>query len=95
LGQALSVSPFYRYYTQTAVKYFDVYRGHDGSQEYYTSNYDLSAFNSSFFGMGFKWTPVRGLFGVQRLNTLELRYGHYDSSRSLVSDIISLNIKFK
>lgn len=95
LGNAVSLSPFYRYYTQTAVKYFDVYEGHDGTSEFYTSNYDLSGFNSGFYGMGFKFTPLKGLLGIQRLHTLELRYGHYDSSRNLVSDIISLNIKFK
>jgi len=93
--QAFSLSPFYRYYSQTAVKYFDEFEAHDGSQEFYTSNFDLSAFNSNFYGLGMKFTPPGGILGWERLNTIELRYGHYDSSRNLISDIVSLNIKFK
>ena len=42
-----------------------------------------------------KWTPLKGVFGISKFNTLELRYGHYDSSRNLVSDIISINLKFR
>lgn len=95
LTQAFSLSPFYRYYTQSAVDYFAAYQAHDGTQEFYTSNYDLSKFDSNFFGIGLKWTPPNGVFGIQRLNTLEVRYGHYDTTRSLVSDIISLNLKFR
>lgn len=95
LIQSFSISPFYRYYSQTEVKYFDGFQRHDGAQEFYTSNYDLSSFDSNFYGFGLKWTPVRGIFGIQRLNTLELRYGHYDSSRNLISNIVSLHVKFK
>jgi hypothetical protein len=95
LTNTFSVSPFYRYYTQTAVKYFAAKNGHTGSEEFYTSNYDLSGFNSNFLGMGLKWTPLKGIFGISQFNTLELRYGHYDSSRNLVSDIISINLKFR
>ncbi len=95
LSQALSVSPFYRYYTQSAAKYFDAYRKHDASQEFYTSNYDLSKFDSSFFGVGLRFTPINGVFGIKYFNALELRYGHYARSTQLNSDIISLNLKFK
>ncbi|MFX8362484.1 DUF3570 domain-containing protein, partial [Acinetobacter baumannii] len=34
-----SISPFYRYYTQTAVKYFAGYGLHAPNDTYYTSNY--------------------------------------------------------
>ncbi len=97
LTQALSISPFYRYYGQSAVKYFAGYQQHTGSEEFYTSNYDLSKFNSGFYGMGVKFTPPGGVFGIEKFNTIELRYGHYesDNARNLVSDIISLNIKVK
>ncbi|RYG26921.1 MAG: DUF3570 domain-containing protein, partial [Chitinophagaceae bacterium] len=54
LNAFLSVSPFYRYYTQTAVDYFKAYGEHTAQDKYYTSNYDLSKFNSSFFGAGIR-----------------------------------------
>lgn len=91
----LSVTPFYRYYTQTAVDYFAAYKVHKATDQYYTSNYDLSKFNSNFYGAGFKITPAKGVFGIQRLNTLELKYGHYTRTNGMKSDIISLNLKFK
>lgn len=90
-----SVSPFYRYYTQTGAKYFDAFRMHSQLNEFYTSNYDLSKFNSNFMGIGFHIAPVKGLFGIERLTMLEVRYGHYIRSTNLDSDIISINLKFK
>jgi hypothetical protein len=95
LSQSFSLSPFYRYYTQTAIKYFDAYKQHSAADEYYTSNYDLSDFNSSFIGMGMKYTPPKGVFGMKHFNTLELRYGHYSRTTNMMSNIISLNIKYK
>lgn len=95
LSALLSLSPFYRYYTQTGVKYFKGFEEHTGSEEFYTSNYDLSKFNSSFFGMGIKFTPLNGVFGIKHFNTLEMRYGHYTKTTNMVSNIISINIKYK
>lgn len=95
LSPAFSLSPFYRYYTQTGTKYFKPYGEHTAADEFYTSNYDLSKFESSFFGMGMKLTPFNGVFGLKHFNTLEIRYGHYTRTTNLVSDIISLNIKYK
>jgi hypothetical protein len=91
----LSLSPFYRYYTQSAIKYFKAYGEHTGSEEFYTSNYDLSKFNSNFFGLGIRLAPPNGVFGIKHLNMLEIRYGHYDRSTNLTSDIISINLKYK
>jgi hypothetical protein len=91
----LSVSPFYRFYNQTAIKYFAPYQKHTNMDQYYTSNYDLSKFNSNFYGAGIRITPPKGVFGIQRFNMLELRYGHYTKNIGMSSDIISLNVKFK
>jgi hypothetical protein len=90
-----SITPFYRYYNQTAVDYFAPIYAHKTTDQYYTSNYDLSKFNSNFYGAGFRITPPKGVFGIQRLNMLELRYGHYTKTNGMKSDIISMNLKFK
>ena len=90
-----SVTPFYRYYTQTAADYFSAINIHKTAEQYYTSNYDLAKFNSNFYGAGIRLSPPKGVFGIQRLNMLELRYGHYTRTNGLKSDIISLNVKFK
>lgn len=90
-----SVSPFYRYYTQSAVKYFKSYMEHTGADEFFTSNYDLSKFNSSFIGMGVRLAPPKGVFGIKHFSALEIRYGHYSRTTNLTSDIVSINIKYK
>jgi len=95
LSPFFSISPFYRYYTQTAVKYFKPYGEHTAANEFYTSNYDLSKFDSSFVGINLKFTPLNGVFGIKHFNTLEIRYGHYSRTTNLTSDIISINLKYK
>ena len=88
-----SISPFYRYYVQTAVNYFAAYEKHTASDQYYTSNYALSSFSSQLFGAGIRIAPPKGILGD--LNTLEIRYAHYTQTTDLAANIISLNLKFK
>jgi hypothetical protein len=90
-----SLSPFYRFYAQNAVDYFAPYAQHNPSEKYFTSDYDLSKFTSSFFGTGIRLSPPNGIFGVQKLNSLEIRYGHYQRSNGLQSNEISLHLKWK
>ena len=91
----LSVSPFYRYYNQSAVKYFDGYRQHTAAEQYYTSNYDLSKFNSNFFGAGIRIAPPKGVLGMAHFSMIEIRYGHYTKNIDMNANIISMNLKFK
>ncbi len=95
LSPFLSLSPFYRFYTQTAAKYFAPYEAHAPTDQYYTSNYEYAAFQSNFFGVGMRLAPPTGVFGWQGLHDLEVRYGHYSQSTQLVSDVISLSLGFK
>jgi hypothetical protein len=90
-----SLSPFYRFYNQTAIKYFAAYKEHTSLDEFYTSNYDLSKFSSNFFGAGLRLAPPKGLFGKQRFTMIELRYGHYAKNINMNADIISMNLQFK
>lgn len=95
INSFFSISPFYRYYTQTAAKYFAPFQTHTTAEQYYNSNYDLSKFNSDFYGAGIRFAPPKGVFGMQHFSMLELRYGHYAKNINMSSDIISLNIKYK
>ncbi|HSU26777.1 MAG TPA: DUF3570 domain-containing protein [Chitinophagaceae bacterium] len=90
-----SVTPFYRYYKQSAARYFAPINVHSAVDEYYTSNYDLSEFTSQFYGAGFRIAPPKGLFGWKHFNMLELRYGHYTKNNGMHADIISLHLKLK
>lgn len=89
-----SVSPFYRYYVQSAARYFAPYAEHSPGDEFYTSNYALAAFTSQFFGMGIRMAPPNGIL-MKSLSVMELRYGHYIQTTNLNANIISLSLKFK
>jgi hypothetical protein len=97
LSAFTSLSPFYRFNSQSGINYFAPKFLHELTDTYYTSDYDLSKFTSHFIGIGFRIAPEHGVFGIQSLNTLELRYGHYirNSGSGLYADILTLALKFK
>ena len=91
----LSLSPFFRYYVQTAAKYFAPYGMHKVSENYYTSNYAYSAFESEFIGSGLRASPPSGVLHIKQFSSIELRYGHYLQNTGLQSDVISFHFTFK
>jgi hypothetical protein len=104
ISNYLSLYPFVRMHSQTASQYFAPKFEHLSSQEFFTSDYDLSAFTSVKYGMGFKYEPLYGL-GRMRLPSrqrkvliwthLSARYGHYNRSDGLHADIFSLMTSFE
>lgn len=91
-----SLSIPYRYYVQTEAKYFQPIYQHNLAEEFFTSDYDLSAFSSNMIGLGYKIVDHnKGLFNVKRINSLELRYGYYNRNNGLSSHIVTLAMKFK
>jgi hypothetical protein len=90
-----SVTPFYRFYTQQAIDYFAAYEVHTAADKYFTSNYDLSAFDSHFLGAGLRLAPPRGILGNPHFNMIEVRYGHYTRTNNFNSNIVSMNLRFK
>ena len=64
-------------------------------EEFYTTDDDLSKFNSNFDGAGIRYSPANGVFGMKHFGSLDLRYGHYTRNDGLHSDIITLALKFK
>ncbi len=91
----ISVTPFYRYYQQTAADYFEARNKHSVADTYHTSNYDLSAFNSNFFGGGIRLVPPKGILNFKHISSMEIRYGHYSKNIGMRSNILSLHLKFK
>lgn len=95
LTSFISISPFYRFSHQTAVRYFAPYGEHQLTQKYYTSDYDISGFNSQFLGTGVRMAPPGGLLGIGHWQSLELRYGHYVRSTGMVANNVTLLAKLK
>jgi hypothetical protein len=91
-----SISIPYRFYTQSAADYFKPYQQHSILDELYTSDYDLSKFNSHMIGLSYRVLDSgNGIFHIKRINSLELRYGYYTRDNGLNSHIITLALKFK
>ena len=95
VSQFLSISPYYRYYTQTASKYFAPYKAHTAADAYYSSNYSLSELTSHFVGIGMHTAPPQGVMNNQHFTSLDIRYGHYSQSTDLNSNIITFDFTFK
>jgi len=91
----ISVSPFYRYYIQTAANFFAPYGVHSENDKYYSSDYDYSAFSSQYAGLNLRLAPPKGVLGLKGFSALELRYGHYKQTTGLLANNISLNLSFK
>lgn len=91
----VSLSPFYRYYVQTAASHFAPYGHHTPGTEWFTSDYDLSQFNSHYAGAGLRLIPPKGVLGLKSWNALELRYGHYRRSNGLQSHMFTVLTTFK
>ena len=89
-----SISPFYRFYMQTAARYFAPYQVHSEQDQYFTSNYALAAFSSNLFGAGIRLAPPRGVL-MSSLRIFEIRYAHYSQTTDLNANMISLNLVFK
>lgn len=91
-----SLSIPYRFYQQSQAKYFEAKNQHLLTEEYYTSDYDLSKFTSHMIGLDYHIVDSdRGIFHIKRIHSLDLRYGYYTRDNGLSSHIITLAMQFK
>ena len=89
--------PAYRYYNQTAAEYFAPYETHLTSQEFYTSDFDLSEYSADQYGLGVKYTDIFTKIKMWKLGikSIHLDYKHYERSTGLTANIISLGVKLQ
>lgn len=88
--------PSYRYYVQTAADYFAPYEVHSESEQFYTSDYDLSAYNANQYSFGVSYTDIFAkahLFNYG-LKNIDLKYSIYNRNTGFSSNIITAGIKF-
>jgi hypothetical protein len=84
-----------RFYTQTESKYFAPYLAHNSTERYYTSDYDLSQFNTIKLGLGIKFSPNTYFTKRQQLNSITLRYNYLNRSNNLNGHMLSMSIQSK
>ncbi|BDD07842.1 hypothetical protein FUAX_02740 [Fulvitalea axinellae] len=94
-GGQFSVTPSYRFYTQTESDHFAPYDQHLSTDEFYTSDYDLSAFDAHQYGLELTYSDIltRYGFGKFKLKDISLSYNSYNRSTEFTASIISFRIK--
>ena len=90
----ITISPFVNLYTQTGSEYFEPYSRHDLHSRYYTSDYDLSAFNAIKAGIGFRWAPSHYFTRRFSFRAVSLRYAWYHRGDGLNSHMITTAFAF-
>ena len=96
LGQKFTVYPMYRFYNQTAADYFAPKEVHLSTEEFYTSDYDLSKFDSHQYGLGVTYKDIFAKAKILNfgLKTIDLRFNNYTRSDGLDAFIVSFGVKF-
>jgi len=96
ISSKFTLYPSYRFYNQTAAVFFAPYEEHLSTNEYYTSDYDLSKLTANQFGFGVSYTDIFTSFHIRKfgLKSIDLRYNHYQRDTGLKSSIIAVGFKF-
>lgn len=94
--EKFTLYPSYRYYTQTTADHFAPYNENLSTQEFYTSDYDLSDFDAHQFGMGISYTDIFTKMHLWKLGVknIDFSYNQYSRSTGLDASIFSFGIKF-
>lgn len=96
ISERFTISPLYRYYTQTQSKYFAPYEKHLSTEQFYTSDFDLSTFNANQYGLGVSYSDIFmnskiWKFGIKNI---DFRFNHYDRNDGLKANIATIGFKF-
>ncbi|MGB5264286.1 MAG: DUF3570 domain-containing protein [Lutimonas sp.] len=96
IAEKFTLYPSYRYYSQTAADYFAPYEQHLSTDEFYTSDYDLSKFSANQYGFGVSYTDVFTKSHIWKfgLKSIDLKYAHYSRNSGLTADMITGGFKF-
>lgn len=95
LSTFFSLYGFYRYHEQAGSQFFAPFKEHVLSSDFYTSDFDLSSFDSHHFGAGIRWKPLNGFANWSlfkwpaQLSTVNIRFGRYYRSDGLSSYQVS------
>ncbi len=90
------IYPSYRFYIQTKASYFAEFNQHLSTQEYYTSDYDLSNFTSNQYGFGIRYIDIFTKFHLWKLGlkSIDLRLRQYERSTGLSATLFSGGVNF-
>ncbi|HRK52810.1 MAG TPA: DUF3570 domain-containing protein [Cyclobacteriaceae bacterium] len=93
ISRVITLTPFVRLYNQQGSDFFKPYAEHVISQEFFTSDYDLSKFRSTATGLGFRYAPYSHK-GRNTLKALDLRFTHYERSDGMIANMLTLVVNY-
>lgn len=96
LSDRFTLYPTYRYYSQSAADYFFPKEVALSTLDFYTSDYDLSAYSANQYGLGIRYKDIFAKTRVFTfgLKSLDLRFNAYDRSDGLNAFIMTLGTTF-
>ncbi|MDQ7917326.1 DUF3570 domain-containing protein [Mesonia sp. MT50] len=88
--------PSYRFYNQTEADYFRPYESALSTDDFYTSDYDLSEYSANQIGFGVSYTDIFAKAHIWKLGlkSIDLKFYQYDRDTSFSSSIITAGFKF-
>lgn len=90
LNPVWTLLPNARIYTQKGSRYFAGYKQHSSADKYYTSDYDLSAYQTYSIGLGVKYIPHHKLYKSISMSTILVRYNYYHRTDGLRGHILTV-----
>ena len=95
LGGHFSLRPGYRFYNQTAADYFAGFNLHRSTDVYFTSDYDLSAFNAQQYSLGLSYLDILGDHNILGwgLKNVDVNYSLYRRDNGFRAGQLSLGVK--
>lgn len=96
IAERFTLYPSYRFYNQTAADYFNPYEGALSTDEFYTSDYDLSEYSANQFGFGVSYTDIFAKAHIWKfgLKSIDLKFYQYDRNTTFGSSIFTAGVKF-
>lgn len=95
ISEKFTLYPSYRFYNQTAADYFNKYNEALSTDEFYTSDYDLSQYSANQFGFGISYTDIFTKFHVAHfgLKSIDLKFNAYKRDTGLYYNLFALGFK--
>ena len=88
--------PTYRFYNQTGADYFAPYEAHLSTEDFYTSDYDLSRFIAHQYGLGIRYTDNFTKVHIRNwgLKTADLKFSQYQRDSGFKAMLLSGGLSF-
>ena len=96
ISQKFTLYPSFRYYDQTEADYFAPYEQNLSTEQFYTSDYDLSKFSANQYGFGISYTDIFSSAHIWELGlkSIDFKYNNYQRNTGLTANYFGLGFKF-